>query len=243
MNTTEQDQKELIAMKRLLSSIIFTFGAAALLGLAAAQVRADGPAPLPKGPEIKGAPAAVPAVLEAPKAAAPVAAPAAPAAAPVGSVIVAPAEAACCAPACEPCLKKVCVGEQATREKVSRVYGEACEDFCVPKCSLTGGLSLGHKHGGCDDGCCGGGCSDEGCTSCEHHVRTKKFLVVKLKKEQECYNKCHVELQVEEPKCKKSCCTDGGCLPGAGTVGTVTIVETPPAPMPPAEKVPTPRAK
>ncbi len=173
-------------MKRLLGPTMIAFGAAALVGLAAGRARADGPAaPLPKGPPPAGA------VQVAPPASAPVVAPPLMSAPPVG--------AACCvAPACEMPLKKVCVGEQAVRTIDRRVYGESCEDFCVPKCSLFGGLpKFGHRHDDCGDGCgaCPAGGCDGGCASCEHHARVRKYLVVKIRHEEQSYNACHVEYQ------------------------------------------------
>ncbi|MFL5342332.1 MAG: hypothetical protein ACJ8F7_19465, partial [Gemmataceae bacterium] len=212
---------------------------AALLGLAVGHARAaDAPAALPKGPGDPAAPAV------APQAPAPTQGQVAP---PTAPVVVMPPTAACCpAPAsCEAPLKKVCVGEKATRTVEKRVYNETCEDFCQPKCSLFGGFGgflKGHKHADCGD-CADGGCQT--CTKCEHCVRTRKFLVIHFPKEEECYNKCHVEYQPEEAKCKtslfhhqKECCADGACAgavvaPPAGAV-------VPPAPMPPAEKLPNP---
>jgi hypothetical protein len=224
-------------MKRTLFCAALALGATALLGLAAGRARADQPpAALPKGP-----------AGDAPS----VAAPPAPApAAPAAPVVVAPAPvpAACCAaPACEAaCTKKVCVGEKATREKTTRVYGDTCEDFCLPKCSLTGGFKLGHHHDDCDAGC-DQGCDAGGCASCGNCVRTRKYLVVRIKKEEECYTKCHVEEQLEEPKCKtslfhhKQACDNGACA--VGTYLPPATVPTPLAPMPPAEKVSAPKDK
>ena len=124
----------------------------------------------------------------------------------------------------------MCVGEQGVKKVEKRVYGEACEDFCVPKCSLFGSLLKlgGQKH---DDGACPaeGTCADGSCTDCEHHVRTRKYLVVKIKHEEEIVNKCHVEYRLEEPKCKVAC-PEGTCLPLA-------------PPMPPVEKLAPPKEK
>ena len=53
------------------------------------------------------------------------------------------------------------------------------------------------------------------------------------------YTKCHVECQLEEPKCKKAACAPG-CLPEAGCAG---VVVTQPAAMPQAEKIPLPKDK
>jgi hypothetical protein len=215
-------------MKRILVSALFAVAATTLLGLVA---RADDKsAPLPKGPGDQAAPKA-----GAPDAKPPTQGQVAPPAAPA----VLPPAACCPAPACcETHLKPVCVGEKATRQVPKRVYGEVCEDFCLPKCSLHGGFGHGHKHDDCG-ACCDTGCDT--CTSCEHCVRQRKYLVVRVRNEEECYNKCHVEYQPEEAKCKKSLfhhkqeCADGACyLPAAGTV-VVT-----PAQAPPTEKLTNP---
>jgi hypothetical protein len=159
------------------------------------------------------------------------------------------ADGCCAAPCCEPPLKKVCVGEQAVRTIDKRVYGESCEDFCVPKCSLFGGMSLGHRHNDCGDcggGCAAGGCSEGGCTSCEHHARTRKYLVVKIRHEEECYNKCNVEYQAEEAKCHRGPTCAHGCGQPTGCCGGV--VGAPPAMMtmpfvPQTEKLALPKEK
>jgi hypothetical protein len=238
-----ESDRRYLTMKRYLSCATLALGAAALLGLAA-SARADGaPAPLPKGPIGAGAPVVTTAPPVPAAAASAAAAPAAPVvmALPPASGCGAVPAACCAAPTCEPALKKVCVGEKATREKTTRVYGEACEDFCIPKCSLFGGFKFGgHGHGDCDT--CPDACTEGGCTSCEHKVHQRKYLVVKIKKEDECYNKCHVEYQLEEPKCKKPC-ADGGCLPEAGGCAGV-VIQTPAAPpMPPIEKPQPPKEK
>jgi len=216
-------------MKRFLSCAVLALGAAALLGLTGGA-RADGPAPLPKGTQ--GAPAAP---------AAPAPLPGAPVMTPPPAAVVASVPAACCTEPCEePHLKKVCVGEKATRPKTTRVYGEICEDFCVPKCV---GHGHGHGHDDCGD-CSSGGCSDEGCTECEHHARTRKYLVVRIKTEEECYTKCHVEYQVKEKKCKAPKCHDEGCC-NPGCAGVVVTPGTPVqvSPLPPMEKLPQPKDK
>jgi hypothetical protein len=231
-------------MKRHLLSAAFALGAALLLGLAASHARADGPPTrLPKGPGDQAAPVAAPPAPGAP-AQGQVAPPGAP-------VLVAPPAGACCpAPACcEPCLKKVCVGEKATRTIDKRVYGESCEDFCLPKCPLFSGFGHGHKQhdcGGCCDTGCDAGCCDTGCdtcTKCEHCVRERKYLVIHVRKEEECYNKCHVEYQPEEPKCKRSFhhkkdCDEGCCPPAVG--GCAGVVVQTPAQMLPVEQLPNP---
>lgn len=224
-------------MKRRLIRAAFAVGAAVLLGLAGSQARAGelAPfAPLPAGPAPTAA-AGAPAADAAAPAAPPKAAPAAP---PPAAMIVAPPAAAGCAPACEaPCLKKVCVPETATRTVERRVYGDVCEDFCLPRCTSGGfGGFLHHKHDECGacgpDGCGHGGCGEGGCASCEKHVRTRKFMVVKIRPEEECYTKCNVAYEAP--------CEHGACGAPAGCAGAVIA---PPAPMPPVEKVPPPKEK
>jgi hypothetical protein len=227
--TVETNKEELIIMK--LSSVLFAFGAAALLGLAAGA-RAEGPpAPLPKGP-----------AGDAPALAAPAAAAAAPAEAakPLpgsAAVVTAPTAAvpaACCAATCEPVIKKVCVPYTSVKTVTRRVYGETCEDFCVPKCPLSLGLHKGHGHGDCD-ACPTEDCQTE-CAQCEHKVRQRKYLVVKIKQCQETATSCSVECRLEEPTCRRAAC-EPSCLPPAGTIVTS------PAPMPPAEKLSAPKNK
>jgi hypothetical protein len=58
-----------------------------------------------------------------------------------------------------------------TKKVAKRVYGEKCQDFCLPHT----------HHGGCD--CC---------VSCGK-IRTRKYLVVKIREHEECVNKCVVE--------------------------------------------------
>jgi hypothetical protein len=226
-------------MKRSLTSAALAFGAAALLGLAGSHARADGPAtpyaPLPSGPSA-GVPTTAALAADAP-AGAP-AAPAATAAPAAPPVLSAPPAVPCppplaCAPACEVPLKKVCQPEPATREVPKRSYGESCEDFCLPKCKFSG---LGHlfHHGDCDAGCADGTCHDCECP------RTRKYLVVKIKQEQECYTKCNVGYVPEEPSCghklfgHKSAGEEGACLPPVEGL-VAPPLQAPPEKMPRAD--------
>jgi hypothetical protein len=86
----------------------------------------------------------------------------------------------------------VCVPYTKTRQVEKRCYTDTCEQFCLPKCSLLGGLFGGcGSCGGCGDGSCGAGScgADHECG----HVRTKKYLIVKIKHEEECVPACKVE--------------------------------------------------
>jgi hypothetical protein len=218
-------------MKRLLTLAAMTLGATVLLGLAAGTARAGDPAaaPLPLGP------GAAPPVLTAPGA--PVAsAPGAPVVTPAPIIVHAP-EA--CAPACDTtCLKKVCVPGTDVKVTTKRVYGDVCEDFCMPKCGLPK-LHLGlFKHDDC--GACPSGCPEEGsCAGCEHRIYQKKFLVVHVKKCEETVNKCHVELQPVEPSCRTPLFGHRHAEPAVGSTETVIIQSAPPVvTMPPATDKP-----
>jgi hypothetical protein len=88
-------------------------------------------------------------------------------------------------------LKKVCVPQPGKKTITKTVYGDKCVDFCLPKCSLGGGLF--------SKGCCDSG----ECADCEK-PRTKKVLIKKTKScgEVDVIN-CKVETTCE-PACKKS---------------------------------------
>jgi hypothetical protein len=216
---------------RRLTSTLLALGAAGLLSLAVNPARADDGAPF--APLPTGQTLAPPTTSTTADAAAPTA-PAAPArvvAPPTGAPLL---QEACGASCCEPCLKKVCVPEQAVRTRDRRVYGDTCEDFCVPKCELLGGLSTfgHHKHDDCCDACPAHGCGEGGCAQCSQCIRTRKFLVVKIRHEEECYTKCNVAYEQQAP----ACCPAPACdahvvLPPATT------------PMPSAEKMLTPKSK
>ncbi len=216
-------------MKRSLILTAYALGATLLLGFAACNARAGEPAaaPLPLGPGVA-----------APVVTAPAAAPGAPVTAPAPVVVY---DHAACAPACDTtCLKKVCVPGTDVKVTTTRVYGDVCEDFCMPKCGFPK-LSLGlFKHDDC--GACPTGCPEEGsCAGCEHRIYTKKFLVVKVKKCEETVNKCHVELQPEEPSCRtplfghKKAEPAAACLPETGIIQSpAPVIVNPGAKMPPA---------
>src|SRR5438093_6808537 len=97
----------------------------------------------------------------------------------------------------------VCVPTTEKKTVEKRCYTDTCEQFCLPKCSLFGG----HGCGGCghdcgDEGAChDGACHDGGgCQQCEH-IRTRKYLIVKIKKEEECVPACKVEHQACAAPC------------------------------------------
>ncbi len=135
-----------------------------------------------------------------------------------------------CPAPCEPgCLKKVCRPTTDVKKIDHRVYDCASEDFCMPGGSLFGRLFGGH---GCD-ACPAGGC--------ERHVRTKKVLVVKIRKEEQCVNKCVVEYQLAEPSCPAplACPASGCATPILTTVPSQVILAPSPAPAPePLNKMP-----
>src|SRR5262249_17887832 len=94
-----------------------------------------------------------------------------------------------------------------TKTVTKRKYTTACEDFCLP-CSILGMLT--HR---CD-------CS---------HVMTRKYMVLKLHKHEECVEKC---VPVVED------CHAPACPPPAGVPGVMTPV----TPGVPAYSPPTPPA-
>jgi hypothetical protein len=107
------------------------------------------------------------------------------------------------APAQDPCSceQKVCRTTCEVKKIDHRCYSSVCEDFCLPKCSV---ISLFHR--GCDQ-----------CACCEDKVRTRKYLVVKVRKEETSVNKCVVE-KIAPP-----------CLPGTTEAVPVPKLDAPPA--------------
>jgi hypothetical protein len=105
----------------------------------------------------------------------------------------------------------VCVPTTETKKIDNRVYTDTCEQFCLPKCSFFGFFG----HGGCGGDCENGSCHDGNCHQCEH-PRTRKYLVVKIQKEEQCVPACKVE--------HEGCCAPSG-----------TIQPVPAKPMPAAK--------
>jgi hypothetical protein len=81
-------------------------------------------------------------------------------------------------PTAEPdcCGKKVCCPTTKTWARPRTEFNVVKEDFCVPPCCWFGGLFKG-KSCGCEPGCCG-------------KVRTRKVLVIKVRKEEHCLPDC-----------------------------------------------------
>jgi hypothetical protein len=216
-------------MMRRLTSTLLALGAVGLLTLAVNPARADDGspfAPLPTGQTI--APPTTPSATDA-------AAPTAPAA--PAKLVAPPAPAqvlqeACGASCCEPCLKKVCVPEQAVRTIDRRAYGDTCEDFCVPKCPWMPSFSGFGHHKDCCDACPAQGCGEGGCAQCSQCIRTRKYLVVRIRHEEECYTKCNVAYEHQAPACCPAPACDAPALLPPAT-----------APMPSAEKLPAPKTK
>jgi hypothetical protein len=88
----------------------------------------------------------------------------------------------------------VCVPITQTKKVEKRCYTDKCEQFCLPRC---GGLFSGGC-GGCGDGCDHGACHECG------HVCVKKYLIVKIKQEEQCVPACKVE---------QGCAHDGCAAP------------------------------
>jgi hypothetical protein len=113
---------------------------------------------------------------------------------------------AAAAPAQDPCCcdQKVCRSTCEVKKTDKHCYSSVCEDFCLPKCSVFS------FHRGCDE-----------CACCENKVRTRKYLVVKVRKEETCVNKCVVEHVAP--------CSATPCQPGV-----MEAVPVPPFAAPPA---------
>jgi hypothetical protein len=112
----------------------------------------------------------------------------------------------------------VCVPYTQTKVVEHRCYTDVCEQFCLPRC---GGL-FGHGGGDCDHGAChdgashDGACHDGNCNQCGHPC-VRKYLIVKIKKEEQCVPACKVEHE-------------------AGCAAPVHIIQPPPAKQMPAAK-------
>jgi hypothetical protein len=81
---------------------------------------------------------------------------------------------------------KVCQPVTETKKVSKRVYTSVCEDFCLPKGSFLAGLIGSSDCGECKEAKCG-------------QVRTKKFLVVKIRTTEECVTKCVPKPACEQP--------------------------------------------
>jgi hypothetical protein len=105
----------------------------------------------------------------------------------------------------------VCRAVTETKQKEKRVYTDTCEQFCLPRCgSLFGGGLFGHGGGDCDGGAChDGACHDGNCNGCKGPC-TKKYLIVKIKHEEECVTRCVVD--------HAGCAAPHGCAAPAGNV-------------------------
>src|SRR5438309_1299336 len=112
-------------------------------------------------------------------------------------------------PCPDACPEKVCHRVTENKTISVRKYDDLCEDICYPRCGF---FSL---FGGCCDDCADGKCSA---------VRTKKYLLVKIRKHDECVSKCVPS--VAEPACPAPCY---GPAPGIAPL---------PAPLPPPKSAP-----
>ncbi len=145
----------------------------------------------------------------------------------------APPAPACCA---DTGLKKVCQPITDVKKVTKTSYSDVCEDFCTPKCSLTGGLFSFKKK------CCAekpecNSCASGNCAKCGK-VRVKKTLVIKFKTHEECVNKCVVGYEACAPKaCELPCVVEGSAPavnPGPGAE-KLPISPTPDKKMPPGQ--------
>jgi hypothetical protein len=126
----------------------------------------------------------------------------------------------CCNKGCSTgCCNKACRLIMESKKVDKREYSEGCEDFCLPRCSSC---LFGCKSD-CADGC--GTCGECG------KVRTRKYLVLKIRKEEQCVPTCIVEQRCT-PVCAPATVP---CTPAPGTAhagGAPRQPERMPMPMP-----------
>jgi hypothetical protein len=125
------------------------------------------------------------------------------------------------------CREGVCVPIMKTKQVEKRCYTDTCEQFCLPRCGgLFGGHCGGCDHGGCDHGACDHVACDkqEACHQCGH-VCVKKYLIVKIKQQEECVPACKVEHQACAAPCGEP----------AGTIQPAPAKPMPAKPMPSAK--------
>ena len=122
----------------------------------------------------------------------------------------------------------VCVPTTETKKIEKRVYSDTCEQFCLPKCPLFGFFG-GYGCGGCGHDCDHDGSCHEGgaCHQCEH-IRTRKYLVVKIKKEEQCVPAC----KVEQGACHEACEAPAGTIQPAPAKPMPATKPTAAAPQP-----------
>ncbi len=118
-----------------------------------------------------------------------------------------------CSVACCPigCCSKTCHAVVEPKTVTTKVYGEACEEFCLPKISCF-------KH--CFEQCepCGTG------PECGK-VHTKRCLVIKVRRTEECETKCVVD------QCSPA------TVPAIQPLPTQPLPTTVPAPAPKKEPI------
>jgi hypothetical protein len=134
-------------------------------------------------------------------------------------VVVSPAP---CATGC--CMEQHCTPITETRTKIKPCYTSVCEPYCnvaCVGCSLFGGGFHG-CNSGCDSGCTSGCGEDHKCSK----VRTRKILVVKLKRTEECVNKCVVTSTPVSPAPCAAPCTKP-CPPTCGSPVSAAPCATP----------------
>lgn len=134
---------------------------------------------------------------------------------------------------CDTC-KKECVPTVTKKTIEHRKYSSSCESFCIPKCRLGG---CGSKKS-CDPcNACPTAC-DEPCHKCGK-VRTRKVLIVKIRKEEQCVKSCEA-VDCPAPSCPAPVCVPAPCyesVPAIKTIGkTPEKLPNPPMTVPPMKK-------
>lgn len=101
--------------------------------------------------------------------------------------------------ACAP-LKATCVAEPGTKVTITPLYSKVSEPLCFPKAAL---FSFAHS-------------CDTGCANCEHHSRTKHYLVVQPCRQEHAVTVCRPVLA---PAC--------GPAPACNSAPALTVTAAP----------------
>jgi hypothetical protein len=106
------------------------------------------------------------------------------------------------------CREGVCVPITQTKKVEKRCYTDKCEQFCLPKCGGLFGGGCGSCGKSCDHGACDHGQACDHGAACHQcgHVCVKKYLIVKIKQEEECVPACKVEA------CPSACAAPAGTI-------------------------------
>ena len=161
--------------------------------------------------------------------------------------------------ACGECMKKVCVPKTEVKKVAHRCYNDVCEDFCVGRIGdIFGSFFRGWSNKNPCLSCgCEASCKEEcdSCGKCEKKPRTRKHLLVKIKREEVTVTKCEPAYEcapVCEPVCEPAPCAPACeraplfkrkqefCCPDYSNPYAGTALDPHAVPAKPAGKVPEP---